>query len=89
MSNVSFKFDLGTTVKDTVSGFSGIIVGQHQWLTGCATYSVQPPVDKDGKIPDTVGFDENRLEEVKAKAAPKSDRTKGGPHDTPSRRTQP
>ena len=85
-----FKFELGQKVKDTVTGFEGIVTGQHQWVTGCATYTVQPPVDKDGKVPDNRGVDEVSLEllpEERLELETKDD--PGGPHDTPSRQMKP
>ena len=54
--------ELGQTVKDKVSGFVGVAVTSHEYLNGCRRISVQPPVDKDGKLPDVVTFDEPQLE---------------------------
>lgn len=51
-----FKFDLGDEVEDTVSGFEGVVVGRHQWLTGRSTYTVQ----------SRASFDEPHLRLVKA-----------------------
>lgn len=72
---------LGDEVKDKVSGFTGIIVSQHDYLNGCTRFTVQPKVDKDGKLPDTATFDLPQLEVVNVDAAvnePKEGRT-GGP----------
>lgn len=52
---------LGTKCRDTVSGFEGIAVARHTYLNGCARITVQPPVDKDGKLPETQTFDEPQL----------------------------
>lgn len=57
-----FKFELGEGVKDVISGFSGVVMGRSQFLTGCNQYSVSPTkLDKDGKRQDWEYFDENRL----------------------------
>jgi hypothetical protein len=75
------KVKLGDQVKDKVSGFTGIIVSQHDYLNGCTRFSLQPSVDKDGKLPDTATFDEPQLEIVEvdvAESEPKEGRT-GGP----------
>jgi len=55
---------LGEKVKDTVSGFEGIAVASHHYLQGCNRITVQPPVDKDGKLPDPQSFDEPQLVKV-------------------------
>jgi len=58
--------ELGDKVKDTVSGFIGIAVSRHIYLQGCHRISVQPEVDKDGKCPESQGFDEPQLIIVKS-----------------------
>jgi hypothetical protein len=40
MSNKTFKFDLGVTVKDVIHGFEGVVTGRCQYLTGCTQYLV-------------------------------------------------
>ena len=75
--------NLGDKVKDTVSGFQGIAVSRHTYLQGCDRVSIQPPIDKDGKHPDCVAFDEPQIEileaaVVKPDPLPQAQRT-GGP----------
>jgi len=53
--------ELGSRVRDKVSGLEGIVIAHTEHITGCATYTVQPPV-KDGKRPELDAFDESRLE---------------------------
>lgn len=52
---------LGHNYTDSVTGFSGIAIARIEYLTGCTQYQLQPKIDKDGKVPDSVWFDENRL----------------------------
>lgn len=52
---------LGDKVKDRVSGFKGIAVAKHSYLDGCDRISVQPKINKDGKLPDSSTFDEPQL----------------------------
>jgi len=52
---------LGDKVKDSVSGFEGIAVSRHSYLQGCDRISIQPPIDKDGKLPDSATFDEGQV----------------------------
>ena len=72
---------LGDEVKDTISGFQGIAIARHIFLQGCDRITIQPPVGKDGKLPEERSFDEPQLEIIKAKKierqAPK--KNPGGP----------
>jgi hypothetical protein len=56
--------ELGKKARDTVSGFVGVTVAFTKWLNGCVRWGLQPPVDKDGKLPDAQWFDEPQLIEV-------------------------
>jgi len=57
-----FKFDLGDKVRDSITGFVGIVVLRSQWLNNCNTYGVQPTELKDGAPQDRQHFDEPQLE---------------------------
>lgn len=70
---------LGDEVRDTVSGFKGVAVGEHIYLQGCKRITVQPKIGSDGKLPDTQSFDEPQLEVIKAKIAKPVKRDTGGP----------
>ncbi len=54
--------NLGKKCTDIVTGFSGIIVGFCQYLTGCDQYLVSPKTDDPNKKPEPHWFDSNRLE---------------------------
>lgn len=69
---------LGKKVKDTVTGYTGIVVARTQWLNGCVRVTVQPPVGKDGKVPDNATFDEPQLKEI-GKGVSEGDHDTGGP----------
>jgi hypothetical protein len=56
--------ELGQKVRDKVSGFEGIAVCRHIYLEGCERISVQPLVDKEGKLPEAATFDEPQLEVI-------------------------
>lgn len=75
--------ELGDKVKDKITKFTGIAIGEIRWLYGCKRWVVQPEVDKDGKHPQNHIFDEQALEIVeKAVAKPAEPETKpptGGP----------
>ena len=57
-----FLIELGSRVREIISGLEGIVVARSQYLTGCNGYGIQPGLDKDGKVPDATWFDENRLQ---------------------------
>ena len=74
------KFNLGDKVKDKITGFKGTITSRTEFLNGCIQYGVQGNLDKEGKIPEPMGIDEQSLELLnppKIKVEPK--RT-GGPN---------
>lgn len=77
MTNKS-KVKLGDKCKDKVSGFEGVAISEHNYLNGCRRVTLQPPVDKDGKLPGVETFDDPQLEIVVDKVA-KRDNTTGGP----------
>ena len=54
--------NFGKLAKDKVTGFTGIITSKHIYMYGCAQYSLNPPVDKDGRQQDIQFFDEGRIE---------------------------
>lgn len=79
------QIQLGDRVKDRMTGFKGIVIGKHVFLTGCAKATVQPEELKDGKPLDSQWFDIQHLEVVKASAF-RSDNgtTPGGPDPMPA-----
>ena len=85
------KIELGMTVKDKITGLSGVVVCRASYLTGCDRISIQPLELKDGKPAEWCAFDENQLEIVKGKKiidlSPKVATEKvGGPRPAVSRR---
>lgn len=57
---------LGDKVKDKITGFAGIITGEHKYLNGCLRMSVQPDkLDKEGKPLDAWIIDVEQLALVK------------------------
>ena len=73
-----FIFQLGDTVKDTITGFTGVVFSRSQWLANCNTYGIKSRELKDGKPMDLVYFDEPNLIKVE-KEKIKEDRRTGGP----------
>ena len=71
--------NLGDEVKDKVTGFRGIAVTRHMFIAGCDRITVQPPVDKEKKMPDAQTFDEPMLEIIKRAKVDSAPRNVGGP----------
>ena len=60
----------GQRVRDTISGFDGIVTGRTEYLNGCVQVYVEPDrLDKDGKRIKGVWFDESQVEPVAARTA--------------------
>lgn len=53
---------LGKTGTDKITGFSGIITGYVQYVTGCAQLLLQPQELKDGSPVGAIWYDEQRVE---------------------------
>jgi len=73
---------LGATVRDSISGFTGIATARTEYLFGCVRVLVEPTELKDGVPLDSQWFDEQRLTE-------NSDAQAGGPQPEPVRRDAP
>ncbi len=81
-------FPLGSLVRDTITGFSGIAVGRTTWLYGCARITIEPTELRDGKPIEPQWFDEQRVEIIERRAptvSASSSATTGGPQRDPSR----
>ena len=66
-----FKFEIGSIVKETVTGFEGVVMARCEYATGCLHYELQPrKIDKDGKPIEGRWYDETRLVLTKKKAVP-------------------
>lgn len=79
---------LGDKVKDTVTGFTGIIIARHEYLNGCIRLSVQPDKLKDAKPIEALTFDIEQIALIKAGQHKQLART-GGPEKEPARASVP
>lgn len=55
---------LGLEVRDTITGYRGVVVAKTEWLNHCWRIMVQTRELKDGKPIDSVAFDVEQLEAV-------------------------
>lgn len=56
---------LGTTARDRITGFTGVVMGVCDYLSGCSQALLVPPM-QDGKLPESQWFDVQRLEDTGA-----------------------
>lgn len=56
------EIELGSRVKDRVTGFTGVAVSRIVYLNGCVQYGVRPRVSSDNKIIDCEYIDVAQLE---------------------------
>ena len=61
---------LGSRVKDSITGFTGIAVGYSRWMYGCNRIVVEGESLKDGKPLGNEWFDEQRIQTIEADVVP-------------------
>jgi len=79
---------LGSLVKDSITGFTGIATGDANFMYGCRRIQIESKMLKDGKPIEAQWFDEQRVEIVKVdkpKVSENSRATSGGPQNDPTR----
>lgn len=52
---------LGKIAKDKITGFTGIVTGKAEYLTGCNQFLLMPPCAENGAFVEGQWFDEGRL----------------------------
>ncbi len=57
-------FEMGITVRDTISGFRGVVTGHCTYISGCDQYLVSPKCGRQGEVAKSHWFDVQRLEKV-------------------------
>jgi hypothetical protein len=65
---INHKFNLGDKLKDSVTGYSGVVVGITKYATGCIHYGLQSDRTKENKPQEWEWFDESRMSLVKKQA---------------------
>ena len=73
-----FQFELGVECRSKISGFKGIITSRSQHLNGCDRYWIQPKVDKEGKLPDGMWFDDGEVVIVECEKIDRKNSDRGG-----------
>jgi len=81
MENESgFKIVLRASVTDNVTGFSGVVIGRVEYLTGCRQYMVAPRCKNSSEWAESRWFDEDRL----LTEMPETPQNAGGPQTCPA-----
>jgi hypothetical protein len=79
---------LGSKVKDSITGFSGIATSRVEFMYGCNRIQIEPDeLNKEGKPIEGQYFDEQRVElilEDKPKVSKESTARSGGDYPPPS-----
>jgi hypothetical protein len=83
--NKMSEIKLGDKVKDSITGFTGIVTARTEWLNGCDRLGVQSQELHDGKPTDAQWFDVMQLELIEPAAIKAGLKENGGPRQDPKR----
>lgn len=72
------KIELGSHVRDTVTGYEGTATSRLEYMNGCVQYCIKPRVGPDGKMPEGEWVDEGQIEVIDEAESAIRDAT-GGP----------
>lgn len=78
------KIELGSTVKDRITGLTGVVMARSEYLTGCTHVAIlATKLSKEGEVPEYEWIDETRciLDKTKKiiKLVEKDTKEPGGP----------
>lgn len=76
---MEFKYKMGATLKEIVTGYTGVVMVRAEYFTGCVHYGLCPKkLTKDGEIGEWSWIDETLLVRVATTAIlKKAPRTSG------------
>ena len=81
---IESDLDFNREYKDGVSGFTGKVIAISKYQFGCVRVGLQPPVGKDGKLPEQQWFDEGSIVGIEPK-----NEEHGGPSPSPRMNQEP
>lgn len=71
---MTFEYELGSKVKDSITGLPGVVTARIEYISGCLQYEITPTKLKDGAPLPVHWIDEARVVVLKPpKAASKKD----------------
>ena len=71
---------LGEKVKETITGYTGIVMARTAYLTGCTQVALAGKVLKDGTVPEWQWFDEKRCVSISKTVVDLEKEDTGGIH---------
>ena len=72
MTDSDTTLSMGDKVKDTITGFKGMIVARCQYINGCDQCLVKPGVDDDGKMLAGEWIDDQQLKQQTKRKPPEA-----------------
>lgn len=83
---------MGDKAKDTLTGFTGVVIARSEHMTGCNQLFILPKSEKENEIKDGAWFDIERIEKVADREVSIEARPTGSdiptPHSTGARLSQ-
>lgn len=79
------KIELGCVVRDSITGFEGVVIAISEYLNGCTTACVKAQKLKDGKPISDEWFDIEQLRLTKKAKMKRKLVSTGGPQNYPKR----
>ncbi len=76
---------MGDTARDTITGFSGVVMGRCEYATGCNQVLLSPKAKPDGDWVESRWFDVERVEVVETGTVEVKKRPTGGMTPPPDR----
>ena len=77
------KFKLGSKLRDTITGFTGIATAKVKYINGCVQYCLTPKAKDNDVRPNGEYFDVQTLEIVDDGVTFEEKKTGGPQHDCP------
>lgn len=56
--------NMGLKMRDKITGFTGVVTGYVQYISGCNQMLLAPKANKEGGFVESQWFDEQRMETV-------------------------
>jgi len=75
---IKIKIELGDEIKHDITGVKGIATSRTSYVSGCDRITIQQKVQKDGKLPEGLQFDEPELTVVKKNRKKNTNNKVGG-----------
>lgn len=75
---MNFTVEMGDKVRDAITGFTGVVTGRCEYVSGCNQALVAPGVKEDGTFVESMWLDDDRLEVIESNVIKLPRRTAAG-----------